>query len=269
MKWTYLKAYLEGGAGEADRFLCEVWRPALDTVVGDNALHFFLRYTDDSGPHLRLRVQGIDLAGRLLAHMEIRLAAADDFGPVRFVSAKYIPETEKYGGVDGIALSERQFHHASVFAFDVLAATPGAMARRILLAALELHWIGGQIAPDVDERKQLFEQYQTFWQAYYGRLVGMPLAPADPIDALEATAKELGGGNIFAQALGILEAHIAWRSAVTKNLASLIDLCKQRQLSAPAALIALNWGHTLCNRFGVTLRGELAVTAILSGGALE
>lgn len=266
MTWAFVKVYLDPGAElDADGFLLAIWKPIVAAHAGSKALSFFLRYTDDSGPHLRLRMrserEGPGLAGTVRARVA-KAGSASQGGAI--TEAIYEPETEKYGGCAGLTVSETHFDRSSAFALDVITATPGQMAPRILLATVEMRWMIGMIMPDRASRADLMTRYAAYWQEFYAQLVGSPIAPADPFEELRALADDLGqDGAALADPLGLGAAHERWRDCVRQDIASLRVLSDSDGLSVPEEMIVLNWGHTLCNRLGVTLRGEIAVTELL------
>ena len=89
--------------------------------------HFFVRYGDTAGPHVRLRLLGDremlerEVQPALLRHAATHLPAA--LVPaggqiVRWI--RYEPETQRYGGEAGVAVAEAFFHASSEVALALL-----------------------------------------------------------------------------------------------------------------------------------------------------
>lgn len=164
--WTSWELHLASSARSAsDRAVTDVVGPVVTgpVVTGRGAPWFFLRYWQ-GGPHVRLRVAGLDrpAAAALTAELADRLAVAgrltDDEAPLdaaehlraaaghaagetgldRVVQplrvpgvhpGSYAPETERYGGPDHLAAAERLFCLSSGLALGVLSRAPSPAAR--------------------------------------------------------------------------------------------------------------------------------------------
>ncbi|MEU9505929.1 thiopeptide-type bacteriocin biosynthesis protein [Micromonospora sp. NPDC048170] len=114
-------------------------QPVLESVVapfvaglsehGALVRWFFIRYRDQNGPHVRLRVGGpLDLLADVQRHGLVELADVR----VRL----YAPEYDKFGGPGGVAAAERLFHAASEAALGCFG--PDYWPLRIATAALHL-----------------------------------------------------------------------------------------------------------------------------------
>jgi lantibiotic biosynthesis protein len=128
--WLYAKLY--GGTATVDQLLRslvpELLRPALER--GAARRWFFLRYGDPQW-HLRLRVGGD--SARLHAEVLPRLHALTapllaDGSLWKVQLDTYVPEVARYGGPEGLALSERLFEADSEAALHILQALPGEEA---------------------------------------------------------------------------------------------------------------------------------------------
>ncbi|MFJ9418982.1 lantibiotic dehydratase [Streptomyces sp. NPDC101227] len=121
--WLYLK--LHGAARAQDGLLCDrlpqLLARAAELGVDD---WFFLRYTDDAGHHLRLRLHGPDpraLWGAVAPEAGALLTSWQRAGLLRGHSlAQYDPETERYGGPAAQRLAERVFRYDSEAALALL-----------------------------------------------------------------------------------------------------------------------------------------------------
>jgi thiopeptide-type bacteriocin biosynthesis protein len=112
-QWLYLKVYT--GTASADRILTETVGPVIVQLRSNSVIDewFFLRYADPEH-HLRLRLHGDPAALRdhALPSLTDALTQHLDEGTVSKVALDtYHREIERYGGDDGIELSE-QIHAA-------------------------------------------------------------------------------------------------------------------------------------------------------------
>lgn len=102
-----------------DVFLARGIRPLLEQHIWplSGARAFFVRYHDDSCPHIRLRVRGeaawFDETFR--PAVTNAMEARGDFQEM-----PYEPETARYGGPDTLPLAEEYFHLSSRVALDLM-----------------------------------------------------------------------------------------------------------------------------------------------------
>ncbi|WP_016906182.1 lantibiotic dehydratase [Streptomyces xiaopingdaonensis] len=121
--WIYLK--LHGPARCQDALLRD-HLPALVNLAGEKGADgwFFLRYTDPSGHHLRVRLhaEAADrLWGRVAPAVGALLGEWQRAGLVRsHTLAQYDPETERYGGPTAQHLAEQVFRYDSEAALELL-----------------------------------------------------------------------------------------------------------------------------------------------------
>lgn len=142
-EWLFAKIYT--GTGTADRILREEIGPIAREAIaaGDARSWFFIRYGDPEW-HLRVRFRGEP--GRLRDAVLPRLGEAFD----RLLAAgaawklqldTYDRETERYGGDEGMELSEELFFHDSEAVLDILESVTtdaGADVRwRLALAGMD------------------------------------------------------------------------------------------------------------------------------------
>ncbi len=165
MTWTSLHIFLHGGNHATDRFLMEGIHPLVDRLNRQDEIEswFFIRYWE-GGPHVRLRLKGC--SPRTTAEVRDALAeyqrraprAPEPLDPVKFyrgysaaadpvaahgwygdheiVEIPYVPETERYGGPAGLAISEDLFCDSSQIALALLRLAPDRPKR--LPAAVQL-----------------------------------------------------------------------------------------------------------------------------------
>ncbi|HZC29565.1 MAG TPA: thiopeptide-type bacteriocin biosynthesis protein, partial [Gaiellaceae bacterium] len=114
-EWLYAKLYT--GNGTADRVLADVVEPVVEAALDTNAAErwFFVRYADPHF-HVRLRVNGDPrrLVSEVLPllHEQVELLLAGG-AMWRLQLDTYERELRRYGGDDGIELSEELFWHDS------------------------------------------------------------------------------------------------------------------------------------------------------------
>jgi len=113
-EWLYAKLYT--GTGTADRVLTDVVEPVVEAALRMDAERwFFVRYSDPHF-HVRLRVRGdpARLAGDVLPLLhEAAEPLLDDGVLWRLQLDTYERELQRYGGDEGIELSEDLFRHDS------------------------------------------------------------------------------------------------------------------------------------------------------------
>ncbi len=157
--WTCWHAFHHGDAGEVDRLLVEGVGPAVARITERRHPQgwFYLRYWD-GGPHVRVRVQGLDeqraldlaaaLRSWLREHPPERTRdpaehyAAHGVEPAgrpwhahgEVVGAGYDPEFDRYGGAAAMDLAEDLFVASTRLALGALPRVGGDPARRLGVA---------------------------------------------------------------------------------------------------------------------------------------
>ncbi|MGW1143916.1 lantibiotic dehydratase [Streptomyces sp. NPDC002454] len=121
-EWLYLK--LHGSVRSQDELVRDHLPRLVDLVSGEADRWFFIRYTDEAGHHLRLRVHGTSPAalwGSVAPAVGAVLQEWQHTGLLRGHSlAQYDPETERYGGPGAERLAELVFQHDSEAAIELL-----------------------------------------------------------------------------------------------------------------------------------------------------
>ncbi|MFF4605293.1 lantibiotic dehydratase [Streptomyces sp. NPDC001339] len=122
-EWLYLK--LHGSARTQDDLLRDHVPELVELGCRNGADGwFFIRYTDDGGHHLRLRLHGThqkELWGEVAPAVGELLQRWQREGLLRSHSlAQYDPETERYGGPAAQRLAERVFEFDSKAAIELL-----------------------------------------------------------------------------------------------------------------------------------------------------
>jgi thiopeptide-type bacteriocin biosynthesis protein len=125
--WLYAKLY--AGPSTIDDVLRRAIAPVRTRALASGAARrwFFVRYRD-SADHLRVRFEGdpARLSSEVLPALEKAVAPLLADGSVfRMALDTYEREVERYGGPDGIELSEEIFFHDSEAALEILSSFEG------------------------------------------------------------------------------------------------------------------------------------------------
>ncbi len=154
-----------------DVFLVRGLRPFLQQHIwstrGTRA--FFIRYQDERGPHIRIRMRGEEL------WMEETLRPAFtpwQEGRGEWEEVTYLPETERFGGEEALGLAEEHFHLSSRVALDRLAREKQTYGDS-MFDALRMHTIAAYAAGMSQEQAahyfgQLYEQWLPLYFAPEG-----------------------------------------------------------------------------------------------------
>lgn len=102
-----------------DVFLARALRPFLEKYVWPvaGARAFFVRYEDEKGPHIRLRMRGE--AGWLIETLQPAFAGHFE-SRGEYEKTLYLPETERFGGPEAMSWAEEYFHLSTRVALDRL-----------------------------------------------------------------------------------------------------------------------------------------------------
>jgi len=143
-EWLFVKLY--SGPVTADEILRDAVRPVVERALSAGTVDrwFFIRYGDPDW-HLRLRFHGeaARLSDEVLPDLQSATAPLLDSGRLyRIQHDTYHREVERYGGPEGVALSERIFQidsEAVLALSDLLAEDArGDLRWRIVLAGMDL-----------------------------------------------------------------------------------------------------------------------------------
>jgi thiopeptide-type bacteriocin biosynthesis protein len=160
LEWLFL--VIRPGADEdLDPLVTDVVGPLADLARDDRESvlrWFFLRYQDQTGPHVRLRLL---CPLRLAEHFE-QLAAVYSSGLPRPALALYEPEWEKYGSADGVAHAERVFESSSILALELVREGLATQRRRAI--ALALMEASASIFLPCDRRREFWLTHAEAWR---------------------------------------------------------------------------------------------------------
>ncbi|MFD9405886.1 thiopeptide-type bacteriocin biosynthesis protein [Streptomyces sp. NPDC059989] len=120
--WLGLHCFLSTTPEDTDAFLVEEVAPLLDGLVAGRpgAAWFFIRY-NEGGPHLRVRVRGLDDGAALELRAALDVLAKGRDG--RLAEVAYVPETERYGGPAALPVAEEVFVRSTRVAVEAVART--------------------------------------------------------------------------------------------------------------------------------------------------
>ncbi len=121
-EWLYAKIYC--GPAEVDRVLRDIVGPLARRVLNEGLADrwFFVRYGDPDW-HLRVRFHGRpqDLMGEICPMLYAELHDSLANGAIRRLQLDtYEPELERYGGMEGLTLTEQLFHVDSEAVIEIL-----------------------------------------------------------------------------------------------------------------------------------------------------
>jgi thiopeptide-type bacteriocin biosynthesis protein len=172
-EWLYVKLYT--GTATADVLLREVVAPVVREALGSGVADswFFIRYGDPDW-HLRLRFHGDprELHARILPALgDAAAPLLDDRRMWRLQLDTYEREVERYGGPEGIALTERLFQadsEAVLDLLDLLEGDEGADARW-RLALLGIDRLLADLGMDAAGKLHVLERMsRSFWREFKG-----------------------------------------------------------------------------------------------------
>ncbi|MDO8365703.1 MAG: thiopeptide-type bacteriocin biosynthesis protein [Saprospiraceae bacterium] len=172
MNWLSIHFYpLEN----QDVFLVRGLKPFLQQHIWSQrgALAFFIRYQDERGPHIRLRMHGED------PWMEETLRPAFEGwqeGRGEWAEVPYTPEIERFGGDEAIALAEEYFHLSSRVALERLVRDQHTYGDS-MFDALRMHTIAAHAAGmNQEQAARYFGQLTEQWLPLFYPTEGTPEA---------------------------------------------------------------------------------------------
>jgi thiopeptide-type bacteriocin biosynthesis protein len=268
LSWVYDRIYTGPVAGGIE-YLVTHLLPEIRHCGGVERW-FFLRYRDEGGPHLRLRLKPTGPAEDLRARTDPVVARALDelatvppplyrpalllrqprvqtrAGVIRAVPSTYVPEVEKFGK-HGVAIAEALFEQSSDVAVEVLTAERSGLYSRKTLVPCLMQAVVDAFVPEADER--FWHDYATYW------LRAFTLPEAEWRDRFVAKACELQlqGVPVIAPDPDLPEgartALARWRRGAAAAAAAFADA--QDDPPVPRGLLAFHFVHLMNNRLGV------------------
>ncbi|MFI7408978.1 lantibiotic dehydratase [Streptomyces sp. NPDC049627] len=276
-EWLYLKLH---GSSRAQDDLLRDHLPELVRLAGEKGSDgwFFIRYTDEAGHHLRLRLHDARperLWGSVAPAVGELLTGWQRQGLVRgHALAQYDPETERYGGPAAERLAERVFQYDSEAAVALLhlAKDPANDYGVDDLAVISCAALAHAFGPPPPGHPLLTEDFgddaAAAWLSMTGSRRDLPAAfrtraahwrrLIDPYGGWPALAHDPAG----ARALAALNA----RDEAVRRLAALV----RESGDTPEGRVVGSLLHMTCNRlFGGESTRELTVLGIARGAVQD
>jgi len=172
-EWLYVKLYT--GTATADLLLRHVVAPVVREALGSGVADswFFIRYSDPDW-HLRVRFHGDprELHARILPALGAAAAPLlDDRRMWKLQLDTYEREVERYGGPEGIALTERLFAVDSAAILDLLELLEGDEGAdvRWRLALVGIDRLLSDLGFDTGAKTLVLERLRgSFWREFKG-----------------------------------------------------------------------------------------------------
>lgn len=296
-RWTSFHAFIHD-AEEVDRFLLEAVEPAVSELLerDGSSEWFFIRYWA-GGPHVRLRVRapkeiadGVESA--ISKWLSSRPPAVSAVEPAEYYArfgtssadgltrygwhgdhevkrATYEPEVGRYGGLDGLAVSERFFRLSSEVALAVMRRTP-ERARRTAVALDLLHAF--VLALGLDDLAAIgwLRSYANSWSYNAeGATVDLPAvrhaAEREFLSKQEAYADRFTRfASALRQAGSDTTVPAYWYSGVQRCVHDYIELNSAGRLAVPPHEIMKSQVHMFHNRMGVFIAEECYLSWLAS-----
>lgn len=286
--WFYLKLYIGEAIDRMDGLVIRVGK-ALSEIEGLDSW-FFIRYVDESGFHVRLRVRpradsysgvrpGVDkicadALGRLHEFVpstyypmvvppgleELSRQGSVAHNDVTLVEAQYVPEADKYGGASGVQAAESLFNASSELAVRILSEeAQGLYSRKTVVPLLMAECF--RVFPSKAGAGAFWRQYSLYW-------LGGDIPAAD-----DWRTKFFQKGLSLAEervevcpALGALPIALQdclrdWRRALEAAARRYRELGSEAE-TAPEVL-CFNFAHLMNNRLGLSGLEETYMAALL------
>ena len=297
--WLYVRIYCS--MAEADDVLLGLVAPLVERLLKEGLIRhsFFIRYFE-AGHHLRVRFYGqkavlFDTVRVIVNQYIVEYFAKQgqvlrdplDWGPhtmddllwqtpqyedrqrpvPSYEYDRYEPEVERYGGQQGLDVSEQHFADSSAIALRVLAQERNGVGSRRNAVLLLLHTLAESFQLDNQQKASSFEQHYRYrasvaWrtppshevlaQEYERHRIKMqlllPLVPQSSVHQSRAVW------------LPLVE---QWQREVNETYQALQTLQGQNVLITPPIVIMSSYIHMLCNRLGLFLREEAYLCYLL------
>jgi len=286
-------------SGECDGVVMEVAHPFVQRCQAEGWIdgHFFIRYSEH-GPHVRLRLHGktelleSTVWPALQEHVRalypdvsfekpdvpqygppVERAEGEPFRITHAARIEYEPETERYGGVEGVRLAERYFEVSSDAVYALLARTSRTeRSSRLGKGLLTMVQLVHVFAGDRDVAVRWSEQYNQGYlrgvareeqqrEAWLGAFDSGYSNQAETLGAyVEEVWSRMGEGESLSDALDL------YRDGLLEVRARFRELFEAGKLGRPeqpytewnvaVQAICSSYIHMNNNRLGITIQEE-------------
>ncbi len=304
MDWLYGRIYCR--LDEADELLLSLVAPCMRTLLARGLINkfFFIRYFE-GGFHLRVRFCGqkADLLGPVRDELNewldayflqrgIALSGPLDWGPSgmddqtwqsrhaqdamgstfsrpvpSYEYDRYEPEIERYGGPQGVQISEQHFMHCSKATLRVLEHECSGAGSRRNATLLLLHGLAEAFQLTDQEKASIFELQARYWMtsSWFTPQLRDLLVQEYERHCL-ALHRLLSSGQSEPQHKSRAfwsELIDEWSEASKDTYHALTILGQRKQLTQTLSELLLSYIHMLCNRMGFFPREEAYFTYLL------
>lgn len=286
--WTSFHVFQHDASVRQDELLSRAVQPALQQLAerGELESWFFIRYWE-GGPHLRLRLksspagiehmqsairtfidhlpssdQKLDPLEYYARHTSDPQASVERYGwrEDRTIAEEvYVPETERYGGVEGLAISEDLFCASSRVAMRALQLVSEPKKRLVMSFDFLLAFVEG-IELEGEEAVGWLRSNVNSWPKYFAipnREISAitDLAEKEYLEQRERWLSRLAKiRESAAAAQTSIFSH--WRSAVTEALRRYREVAERGALTMPPLEVLRSQLHMMHNRLGLTIPDE-------------
>lgn len=290
--WTYLKIYVGHAVDKLDHLILDLLPRVVEEAVTER--WFFIRYFDEGGLHLRLRVLPRDgMAALVRRNVEeqansslTRLGQAPPgfYRPMmalstesvsatgqaargflsRIDSAQYEPELDKFGDGQCMTIAEQLFQSSSKCAYEIIRAESEGRLSRKTLAPILMNAVLQSIPPSTST-SDFWSQYASYWLGGY----------AQGANTWRTTFSQKAS-DLAQRGLPIIPSELrpeearqvhSWRNAL-EHAASLYNQVPPGQRPSPDVL-AFNLVHLMNNRLGFQPLEEAYLATLLQLRAAE
>ncbi|NIF20366.1 thiopeptide-type bacteriocin biosynthesis protein [Candidatus Pantoea multigeneris] len=285
-EWVYYKLYVGQRHDVLDYVIVDILNK-IDSLLLNHPW-FYLRYIDENGTHLRLRIQlpvgqkSLDTEIFSLLHdgmTEVDTAPYNTYEPLISITGHseplhtgpqfsafcikddYVPEYDKYGGEEGIAIAERVFSQSSILARKIIKhERQGDLNRKDLV--LPLFLTGLQVFIKPENRQVFLTRYATFWLSGNPAIGSLKMAFAEQAYNLLDAGEELVPGL---SSLSVTEQHLiqTWREHLAQGRDDYIKKAGQFPKDI-LELIAFHFIHLMNNRLGFNTLEEAYIATLLA-----
>jgi thiopeptide-type bacteriocin biosynthesis protein len=268
-RWLYQKLFISPNLLDTapDHVLVYHVASLSEALLGQGWIDrfFYLRYAE-AGFHIRYRVRLTGTAEATTVQAYLQEAAESFDGIVRAEQATYEPETDKYGGPDGIEICERLFDSSSRLALACIERTLGHPDLRLIVAVFAFDALLSAGDVKAAARDAILADYARYWKSLSW---GQHHGPADASEPSERLLAALADQLIASGGRQDLVAHLVgrgldqWVSDLRSHMSELDALWRDGKLTTHRSIILCNLAHMMNNRLGISPPDEALIASLL------